>query len=183
MKALGASGARVFAIYLTQVLLLALIGGAIGLALGATLPFADRRGPSARSFRCRSCRRCIRRELVLALVYGLLTALAFALWPLGRAHDVPVGAVPRRGRAGAALAAQALCRADGRSPCSRWPRSRSLLAYDRRVAIIFVAAPPACSSLLRLVAGAADVRRAPRAARALDRACAWRSPISTGRAR
>ena len=39
MKALGASGRRVFAIYLTQVLLLALIGGAIGMVLGAMLPF------------------------------------------------------------------------------------------------------------------------------------------------
>src|SRR3974390_853949 len=39
MKALGASGRRVFTIYLTQVLLPALIGGAIGVALGAMLPF------------------------------------------------------------------------------------------------------------------------------------------------
>ena len=41
MKALGASGRRVFAIYLTQVLMLAAVGGAIGMALGAVLPFAD----------------------------------------------------------------------------------------------------------------------------------------------
>ena len=34
-------------------------------------------------------------ELALALLYGLLTALAFALWPLGRAHDVPVSALFR----------------------------------------------------------------------------------------
>ena len=40
LKALGASGSRVFAIYLTQVLLLALLGGLIGLVLGAALPFA-----------------------------------------------------------------------------------------------------------------------------------------------
>ncbi len=39
MKALGASGRRVFAIYLTQVLVLALIGGVIGAILGAALPF------------------------------------------------------------------------------------------------------------------------------------------------
>ena len=32
---------------------------------------------------------------MLALLYGMLTALAFALWPLGRAHDVPVGALFR----------------------------------------------------------------------------------------
>jgi len=29
-------------------------------------------------------------ELSFAVLYGFLTALAFALWPLGRAHDVPV---------------------------------------------------------------------------------------------
>src|SRR4029079_10549358 len=38
LKALGASGSRVFAIYLSQVMLLALIGSLIGLALGAILP-------------------------------------------------------------------------------------------------------------------------------------------------
>ena len=37
MKALGASGRRIFSIYLTQVLLLALIGGAIGVTFGAIL--------------------------------------------------------------------------------------------------------------------------------------------------
>ena len=40
LKALGATGGRVFAIYLAQVLLLSSIGAAIGLALGAVLPFA-----------------------------------------------------------------------------------------------------------------------------------------------
>jgi putative ABC transport system permease protein len=28
--------------------------------------------------------------LALSIAYGLLTALAFALWPLGRAHDISV---------------------------------------------------------------------------------------------
>ena len=40
MKSLGATGARVFVIYLTQVLSLAAIGAVIGLVLGAALPFA-----------------------------------------------------------------------------------------------------------------------------------------------
>jgi len=39
MKALGASGRRIFDIYLTQVLLLALIGAGIGVTCGALLPF------------------------------------------------------------------------------------------------------------------------------------------------
>ena len=152
LKALGASGARVFSVYLTQVLLLALIGGAIGMVLGAILPFLISWGfgaiiplpiePALHPA-----------ELVLALVYGLMTALAFALWPLGRAHDVPVGALFR----------------DAVEPQPRWPRKiyialttaavaalvvlAVMLAYDRRVAMIYVAVAAGVFIALRLVAG------------------------------
>lgn len=164
MKALGASGARVFAIYLTQVLLLALIGGAIGAVMGAALPFiiswtfgAIIPLPLVLTLQPA--------ELMLAMVYGLLTALAFALWPLGRAHDVPVGALFRD-----VVAAQ-----------PSWPRRiyvvltaaavltlgsvAILLAYDRRVALIYVAAAAAIFLLLRLVGSLLMTlaRRAPRA--------------------
>ena len=164
MKALGASGRRVFAVYLTQVLLLALIGGVIGVALGAILPyliawtfgaiiplpFVPEMHPA---------------ELVLALIYGLLTALAFALWPLGRAHDVPVGALFR----------------DGVTTQPRWPRKiyialtagtvialasvAVLLAYDRRVAIIYVAVAALVFVTLRFIASLLMLvaRHAPRA--------------------
>ncbi len=96
MKALGASGRRVFAVYLTQVLLLALIGGVLGAVLGAVLPYAI-----AWTFGAIIPLPFIPAmhpaELGLAVVYALLTALAFALWPLGRAHDGPGGrVVPRR---------------------------------------------------------------------------------------
>jgi putative ABC transport system permease protein len=164
LKALGASGRRVFAIYLTQVLLLALIGGALGAILGAALPFAvswtfgaiipipliPALHPS---------------ELALALVYGLLTALAFALWPLGRAHDVPVGALFRD-----VVAAQ-----------PSWPRRiyialtavavltlgalAVLLAYDQRVAVIYVGVAVCVFVLLWLVGSLLMwiARHAPRA--------------------
>ncbi len=164
MKALGASGARVFAIYLTQVMLLALIGGGIGALLGAALPFVvswtfgaiiplplvPALHPS---------------EMALALVYGLLTALAFALWPLGRAHDVPVGALFRD-----VVAAQ-----------PAWPRRiyialtalavvvlttlAVLLSYDRRVAIVYVGIAAAVFVVLRLVGSLVMwiARHAPRA--------------------
>ena len=111
MKSLGATGGRVFAIYLVQVLVLALIGALIGLALGAALPFAISAAfghvlplpiePGIQPY-----------ELGLALLYGLLTALAFALWPLGRAHDVPVSALFR----------------DAVAPERRWPRRRYIIA-------------------------------------------------------
>jgi putative ABC transport system permease protein len=151
MKALGATGARVVLIYLTQVLLIAAIGAGIGLVLGAALPFAivalfgaiiplpiepalDAGG------------------LALALVFGLLTSLAFALWPLGRAHDIPVSALFR----------------DAVAPERRWPRIPYILAaaaviailaalaialaYDRRIAAIFVAAAALTFAALRLIA-------------------------------
>jgi putative ABC transport system permease protein len=164
MKALGASGSRVFAIYLTQVLLLALIGGVIGAALGAILPFAISWTFGA-IIPLPLVPALHPAELVLAMVYGLLTALAFALWPLGRAHDVPVGALFRD-----VVAAQ-----------SSWPRRiyiafttlavlllgsvAVLLAYDRRVAIIYVGVAAAVFLLLRLVGSLlmALARRAPRA--------------------
>lgn len=151
MKALGASGRRVFAIYLTQVLLLALVGGAIGAALGAALPFliswtfgAIIPLPLVPAFHPG--------ELLLSLLYGVLTALAFALWPLGRAHDVPVGALfrdavtPQPGRPRAiyvALTALAVVVLG---------TVAVFLAYDRRVAIIYVGVAAGIFVLLRLVA-------------------------------
>lgn len=164
MKALGASGARVFSIYLTQVLLLALIGGAIGAVLGAVLPFAISWTFGA-IIPLPLVPALHPAELVLAMIYGLLTALAFALWPLGRAHDVPVGALFRD-----VVAAQ-----------PSWPRRiyivfttlavlllgsvAVLLAYDRRVAIIYVGVAAAVFLLLRLVGSLLMTlaRRAPRA--------------------
>ena len=164
MKALGATGSRVFSVYLTQVMLLALIGGAIGVALGAALPFLVDWGfgaiiplPIEPALHAG--------DLAHALLYGLITALAFALWPLGRAHDVPVGELFR----------------DTVAPQPRWPRkpyialtvataailaaSAVLLAYDRRVALIYVGTAAAVFALLRLVAALLMfmAARAPRA--------------------
>ena len=94
MKALGATGRDVFAIYLTQVLVLAAIGSVIGLALGAALPFVIV-GVFGKLLPLPMVPALHPDELALSFVYGLLTALAFALWPLGRAHDVPVSALFR----------------------------------------------------------------------------------------
>ena len=164
LKSLGATGGRVFAIYLVQVIALALIGSVIGLALGAALPFAISAAfgaimplPVAPALHPG--------ELALALVYGVLTALAFALWPLGRAHDVPVSALFR----------------DEIARERRWPRKRYmlatvlvigllsalaiLLAYDRRIAAVFVVAAAAVFVALNLIARLlmAIARRLPHA--------------------
>src|SRR6202049_3098960 len=162
-KALGATGRDVFTIYLTQVIVLATIGSVIGLAAGAVLPFVivsvfgtllplpvvPALHPD---------------ELALSFVYGLLTALVFGLWPLGRVHDVPVAALFRE------------------AVSSEWhrPRWRYLalmalviallvavvigLAYDKRVAAVFVASSVVVFALCRGIAAGlmALARRLPR---------------------
>jgi putative ABC transport system permease protein len=164
LKALGASGGRVFAIYLTQTVLLALVGSIIGVMLGAVLPFLV--SWFFRAILPLPIDPAIHPgELALAMLYGLMTALAFALWPLGRAYDVPVGALFR----------------DAVTPQPSWPRKTYialtalallalaaiaiLLAYDRRVAMIYVAVATGVFVTLRLVASLlmALARRMPRA--------------------
>ena len=93
-KALGATGRDVFTIYLTQVVVLAVIGSVIGLAAGAALPFLIV-GVFGKILPLPVVPALYPDELALSLVYGLLTALAFGLWPLARVHDVPVAALFR----------------------------------------------------------------------------------------
>ena len=163
MKSLGATGGRVFAVYFTEVLLLALIGIAIGLAIGAVLPFVlvAVLGPIVPLPLAAALHPA---ELLLATLYGLLTATAFALWPLGRAHDAPVSALFR----------------DEVAPERRAPRKRYVAAtgaavtaliavavvaaYDRKIAAIFIVAAALVFAMLRLVALAVMfvARRLPR---------------------
>jgi putative ABC transport system permease protein len=151
MKALGATGADVFAIYCAQIMLVALFATLIGAAIGAALPFVIVAAfgsiiplPVAAAF--------YPGELLLSIVYGLLTALAFALWPLGRAHDVSVSMLFR----------------DTVTGERAWPRRRYVIAtaliiaalaalaivaaYDRRLAAMFVVSAGVIFGALRLVA-------------------------------
>jgi len=162
-KALGATGRDVFTIYLTQVVVLAVIGSLIGLAAGAALPYLIV-GLFGKLLPLPVVPALHPDELALSLVYGLLTALAFGLWPLGRVHDVPVAALFRE------------------AVTSEWhrPRWRYLalmavvivlliaiaigLAYDKRVASVFVASSIVVFALLRGIAAGlmALARRLPR---------------------
>ncbi|MGB3867594.1 MAG: FtsX-like permease family protein, partial [Xanthobacteraceae bacterium] len=151
LKALGAPASRIFAIYLTQVMLLAAIGSVIGLAAGAALPFVIA-GLFGHLLPLPLTPALHGDELAMAFVYGLLTALAFGLWPLARIHDVPVAALFR----------------DTVSEERRRPRLPYLiamaavialliavviaLAYDKRIAAIFVAASALAFAALRGVA-------------------------------
>jgi putative ABC transport system permease protein len=162
-KALGATGRDVFTIYLTQVVVLAAIGSVIGLAAGAALPFVIV-GVFGKLLPLPVVAALHPDELALSFVYGLLTALTFGLWPLGRVHDVPVAALFREAVA------------------SEWhrPRWRYLalmavviallvavvvgLAYDKRVAAVFVGSSVVVFALLRGIAAGlmALARRLPR---------------------
>jgi putative ABC transport system permease protein len=174
MKALGATGGDVFAVYCSETLLIAFFAALLGAALGAALPFVIALAfggiiplPVTPSLHPP--------VLVLAIVYGLLTALTFALWPLGRAHDISVTMLFR----------------DQIAPERVWPRPRYVAAcgaaaaalvalailtsYDRRIAAYFVVAACAVFLLLRLIAQwtMALARRLPRV-----RSTIWRLAIA-----
>ncbi|MEE7460071.1 glycosyl transferase family 1 [Methylobacterium fujisawaense] len=151
LKSVGAPGSQVVALYLTQVMLIAGLGTLIGLAIGASLPFlldalfsADLPLPLNPTL--------APGELALAAAYGLITAFAFAITPLGRAHDVPVSGLFR----------------DTVDPARVSPRWRYRIwlavslavlvglsvatAFDRRVALNFIAAAAIAFGLLHGVA-------------------------------
>ena len=94
LRCLGASSQTVFAVCLIQVVALAGVGIVLGLAAGAVLPAAGAWllkdilpvPPVAGIYPG---------ALGLAAAYGVLTAFAFALWPLGRAAQIPGAALFR----------------------------------------------------------------------------------------
>jgi len=151
LKSLGAPGGQVVMLYLTQVMLIAALAIAIGLAVGAALPFVVT-GLFGHLLPIPIQPVIALPELGIAFLYGGLTALVFAIAPLGRAHDIPVSGLFR----------------DQIDPERRWPRRRYLVAlglsvaalvalavvaaYDRRIALMFVAAAAGSFLLLRLVA-------------------------------
>ena len=123
---------------------------------------------------CRACCRCRRSlgvypaPLLLAACYGLLTALAFALWPLGRAARIPgARAVPRCLAAGAHRAAWQAGRGQRRAGRCALIALTVATATDRRFALYFCGAALATLLLFRL--GGVAVTRLARAAAAPDR--------------
>jgi putative ABC transport system permease protein len=139
MKSIGATGGNVFTIYMIQVMALAVVGIAIGLVVGAALPFIVK-ALAGELIPLPFVAQLSWTQLGLASGYGILISLAFALWPLGRAHDVPVW-VLFRGEV---------------APAAGLPRKRYIVAtvvaalllgvfavaaaYDRKIALIFIGA-------------------------------------------
>jgi putative ABC transport system permease protein len=105
LKTLGAEGRTIFAAYFAQVGLLTLVGLAMGLALGAALPFVfapliAAQLPVPIAFAVYPG------PLAEAALYGALTALIFTLWPLARTEQVRAAALFR----------------DASGPVRAWPR-------------------------------------------------------------
>lgn len=150
-KSLGAPAWFVFSIYLIQILLLAGIGILIGLVIGTALPFVAK-SALAGILPVGSTSAFHPAAILSAIAYGILTALAFALWPLGQARDIP---------------ATALFRNASRDNAP-WPRLSYQLATaivvaalialavwqaaDKRVALTFICGIAASFVLLRFVA-------------------------------
>jgi putative ABC transport system permease protein len=163
LKSLGATGTYVVTIMLIEVMLIAAIAVAIGTAVGVATPFAAAWAFSA-VLPFPLLPSVYPAQIATGVLYGGLTALAFSLGPLGRAHAIPVSALFRdhiepdpaglRWRyrvmiclAGAALIASILLLSDGRT-----------LAIDYMGAVL------AGFAALRLVAMGlmAGARRLPR---------------------
>lgn len=94
LKCLGATGGTVFRIYLAQVLMLAGAGTAMALVLGLAAPIAliallgDLVPVPVRLG-------VYPMPLAVAAAFGVLVTLAFTVWPLGRARDVPAAVLFR----------------------------------------------------------------------------------------
>ena len=88
LKTLGADTALIRATYLWQIGLVALGAVAIGLAIGAATPWLVMQFAGA-SLPVPPVMRLQWAALCSAAAYGLLTALAFALWPLAQAARMP----------------------------------------------------------------------------------------------
>ncbi|HYZ21047.1 MAG TPA: FtsX-like permease family protein, partial [Rhodopila sp.] len=96
LRCLGASPPLVFAICLIQVMALSTLGIIIGLAVGAVVPLLAAR-LLASILPVPPVLGVYPWPLILSAAYGLLVALCFALWPLGRAARIPGGALFRDG--------------------------------------------------------------------------------------
>ena len=111
LKCIGARGRLIFEIYLIQVMLLASVGIAIGVVLGAGAPqlanavLADKLPVVATAG-------LYWQPALMAAIFGWLTALVFALWPLASAQEVPAAGLFR----------------DIVQPARRWPRPIYLVA-------------------------------------------------------
>jgi putative ABC transport system permease protein len=181
LKCLGAKAGTVFRVYLFQILILACLGILIGVVVGALMPFAAR--AALADLVPVSAFGIYPAQLLLAVVYGLLVTLAFALGPLGRARQMPA----------ASLFADRALGSPIRPPLS-YLLAQAVALISLAVLAIEFSSDQRPGFLLR-GGRRRGVRRAP-ACRPADHGrgapgrhdppddpCGWRSATSTGRAR
>ena len=174
LKALGASGGAVVTLALFEFLAVAAVGIVFGLIVGAAAPYLVAAIAGA-ALPYPLSPGLYPKELALGALYGALTALAFAVAPLGRAHDLPVSALFRD------LVAEDRARARPRYAVAAAVFAAVLAGVaivtspQRSVAIVVVVATVIALIALRGVAwGAmAIAKRAPRA-----RSVEWRMAIA-----
>jgi putative ABC transport system permease protein len=123
MKSLGATSATIFNLHLVQVLVFAALGTAIGLVIGTAVPvIAGWLLADALPIKTEITVRPL--SLLLAAAYGLLVALVFTLWPLGRAEQIRPAVLFR----------------DEVAPDTRWPPRRVMFATAIAIAVLFALA-------------------------------------------
>lgn len=162
-KSLGASGGFVFTVYLVQILLIAVIGIAIGLVIGAAMPYAAGAALAA-VIPVPAEGGLYPDALAVAALFGLLVTLAFALLPLGRARDVPATALFREmGFEGRGLPRLPYTLAAG-SIVALLAALAVWFSDDRRIALIFVGAVIFAFVVLRAVSSLVQwlARKSPR---------------------
>lgn len=162
LKCLGLSGRRIYLIYLLQILLLTILGVAAGLVLGAVVPYALAGGLNDISPLPLQVGLSAG-PLAYAALSGLLIALIFALWPLGRARDIPASALFRDVIAPSRQHARLR---DGLGIALLVALLSGLIIFgvaDQRLAVLFVIGSLLCFAALALLARGliALARRAP----------------------
>lgn len=174
LKCLGGSGRLIVAVYLAQVMALGLLGILAGLAVGALAPFAagwllaDQLPFAARAGFYPG-------PLAMAALFGLITAFAFSLLPLGRARDVPAAALFRAGSDPVRRRAKPVYMLAAAASLALLAGLAILLSDNSRFASWFVAgAGAALLTFLLTGTGVVDIaRRLPRA-----RGRTWRFAVA-----
>jgi len=162
-KSLGAPARFAVLVYLVQIMVIGLIGIALGLILAAIIPYAAAMA-LADYLPVAGGGGFFPGALALAAVFGLITTLAFAIIPLGRARDIPATALFReqgfeqRGLPRLLYLALAVLLIAALAGLALY------VAYDRRIAAIFIVSAIAAFGVLRLVADGIRwlARRIPR---------------------
>ncbi len=162
-KSLGAPARFAVLVYLVQIMVIGLIGIAIGLVLAAIIPYAAAL-VLANYLPVAGGGGFFPGALALAAIFGLITTLAFAIIPLGRARDIPATALFReqgfeqRGLPRLLYLALAVLLIAALAGLALY------VAYDRRIAAIFIVSAIAAFGVLRLVADGIRwlARRVPR---------------------